>query len=224
MITSFANILFDLDGTLTDPKVGITRSIQYALEQLNEPVPAADELTWCIGPPLLDFFATILNSRDDARLNQALTHYRKRFADVGLFENTVYPDCEDSLQKIKIAGFKIFLATSKPGVFAKKILDHFNLSRFFDGIYGSELDGRRSDKGELIAHILATEKLDSGDTLMVGDRCHDIIGGKKNSLRTAAVSYGYGSREEISSSDPDMIFDSMTQLASFLQSQNIPAE
>ncbi len=221
MIKSLVNILFDLDGTLTDPKEGITRCIQFALEQLEVAVPETDELTWCIGPPLPDSFSTLMDSSDESSLNQALTLYRQRFAEVGMFENMVYPDTVDSLQKIKATGFKIFLATSKPGFYAKKILDHFNLSRFFDGIYGAELDGRLSDKGELIAHILSVEKLDSEGTLMVGDRSHDIVGGKKNNVRTAAVSYGYGSEEEISSSKPDLVFDSMTQLTSFLQLQEI---
>ena len=119
-------ILLDLDGTLTDPKVGITRCIQFSLENLGVPVPRMDQLTWCIGPSLRESFSKILNTSDDGMLDQALSHYRKRFSETGMFENIVYPEVASSLREIKELGFHIFLATAKPKVFAKQILDHFN--------------------------------------------------------------------------------------------------
>ena len=212
------NILFDLDGTLTDPKEGITRSIQFSLDKLGATSPSADDLTWCIGPPLRDSFARLLNTLDDELLDQALLHYRSRYAVTGMFENILYQEVPSSLDRIQGAGYRVFLATSKPKVFATRILEHFALTRFFQGIHGSELDGRLTDKGELIAHILQVEELDPESTLMIGDRKFDILGGKKNGLRTAAVTYGYGSREEIALSLPDAIFESFPEIARFLRS------
>ena len=218
-----SNILFDLDGTLTDPKDGITRCIQFALDQLGTTSPDVDQLDWCIGPPLRGSFSQLLNTKDDTLLDQALFHYRKRFSECGMFENVVYPEVIGSLRRIRKAGARVFLATSKPKVFAKQILDHFDLSPFFDAVYGSELNGHLSDKGELVAHILDTESLDPKMTLIVGDRSHDIIGGKKNSIMTAAVSYGYGSREELTSFKPDFIFDTISDLAAFIESETTPS-
>jgi len=218
-----SNILFDLDGTLTDPKDGITRCIQFALDQLGATSPEADQLDWCIGPPLRGSFSQLLNTKDDTLLDQAVFHYRKRFSECGMFENVIYPEVISSLRRIKVGGTRVFLATSKPKVFAKQILDHFDLSPFFDAVYGSELNGHLSDKSELVAHILDTENLDPKMTLIVGDRSHDIIGGKKNGIMTAAVSYGYGSREELTSSKPDFIFDTISDLAAFIDSETIPS-
>ena len=217
------NILFDLDGTLTDPKEGITRSIQFSLDKLGATSPLADELTWCIGPPLRDSFARLLETKDDELLDRALIHYRSRYSVTGMFENILYDEVCSSLGKIRGAGFRIFLATSKPRVFATRILEHFELTRYFHGIHGSELDGRLTDKGELIAYILETENLNPATTLIVGDRKFDILGGKKNGIKTAAVTYGYGSREEIAVSSPDKVFESFPEIAAFLQSVADPA-
>jgi phosphoglycolate phosphatase len=217
-----SNILFDLDGTLTDPKDGITRCIQFSLDQLGVTPPRADQLTWCIGPPLRGSFSRLLNTLDEALLDQALSHYRKRFSEMGMYENAIYPEITPALRKIRAAGFRVFLATSKPSVYARQILDHFDLTQFFHAIHGSELDGRLSDKGELVAHILDSENLKPQATLIVGDRSQDIIGGKKNGIVTAAVTYGYGSREEITASKPDYVFESPSDLAAFLESNSAP--
>lgn len=211
------NIFFDLDGTLTDPKEGITRCIQFALEEFDVEKPHADQLTWCIGPPLRDSFSKILETTDKDKIKHAYTTYRKRFAVKGLYENRVYPDVHNSLNMIKKSGFRIFLATSKPEIYAKQILDHFDLSKYFNKAYGSNLNGSLTDKGELIAHILKTENLDPGKTVIVGDRVYDIAGGQKNGIMTAAVTYGYGSREEITSSQPDIIFDAFSDQLPFLE-------
>lgn len=217
-----SNILFDLDGTLTDPKEGITRCIQFALDQLGATSPEVDQLDWCIGPPLRGTFSKLLNTQDGSLLDQALFNYRKRFSESGMFENVIYPKVIPSLRRIKAAGTRVFLATSKPKVFAKQILDHFNLTQFFDAVYGSELNGHLSDKGELVAHIIDTENLDPKVTLIVGDRSHDIVGGKKNGIITVAVSYGYGTWEELTSSKPDFVFDTISDLAIFIESETTP--
>jgi phosphoglycolate phosphatase len=161
-------------------------------------------------------FALLMETKDKKLLDQALFHYRKRFSEEGLFENSVYPDVISSLQNLNRAGKHLFLATAKPQVFAKQILDHFGLSPFFKTIYGSELNGHLSDKGDLIAHILEAENLVLENTLMVGDRSHDIIGGQKNGIKTAWVSCGYGTADERSASKPDHIFTTVFDLAKFV--------
>lgn len=218
-MTDFAsihNLLLDLDGTLTDPHLGITRCIQFALTRMERPVPPPEELLWCIGPPLRHSFSALLDSDDPSLLDIALHHYRQRFATVGLFENEVYPDIPEALAAIRTSGKRLFLATSKPGVFARQILDHFDLSRFFDGVYGSELDGGRVDKTELINHIMHNERLSQQTTLMVGDRKYDIIGGRNNGIATAAVTYGYGNGDELAAVQPDHVFHSPAQMAAGL--------
>lgn len=218
---SIANILFDLDGTLTDPREGIVRCIRYALEKMGAALPLGDDLDWCIGPPLRNTFARLLDTGDPARIERAVSLYRRRFSGRGMYENAVYPGVAQSLHRIKAAGVRIFLATAKPTAFAGPILVHFRLGEFFDGVYGSELSGRFSDKGELIAHILDTEKLHPAETLMVGDRADDVLGGRANGVRTAAVSYGYGNREEIAAAKPDYRFEVIDALADWVERQSI---
>lgn len=217
MKQSVTNLLFDLDGTLTDPKTGITSCIQYALEKLQQPIPKTDDLTWCIGPPLAQSFAKLLRSDDDALLDHAVVLYRERFNSIGMYENSVYPNIGESLQILEDAGFNLFVATFKPVVVAEKILDHFNLRSFFKGVYGSGPDDRLTNKVTLIADILDRENLRAEQTLMIGDRIHDVIGARSNGVKTAFVSYGYGTEEEIRSAEPDLVFDSITQLVSHLQ-------
>jgi phosphoglycolate phosphatase len=187
-------IFFDLDGTLTDPKIGITRSIQYALQKLDLPVPPQDELTWCIGPPLRDSFVALLG---DSRADLAVTLYRERFGDVGLYENAVYPDIEHILGALQQSHGRLFVATSKARVFAERIIEHFGLGRYFEHVFGAELDGTRVHKSDLLAYALDETGVAASRALMVGDRSHDIIGAKNNGMDALGVLYGYGSREEL---------------------------
>src|SRR5437763_8072448 len=161
-------IFFDLDGTLTDPKLGITSSIQYALQKLDLPVPSQDELTWCIGPPLRASFVTILGG--EARADLAVSLYRERFGDVGLYENSVYPDIEHVLAALKQSRGRLFVATSKAHVFAERIIEHFRLGSYFEHVFGAELDGTRADKGELLAYALEKAGANPRQALMIGDR------------------------------------------------------
>jgi phosphoglycolate phosphatase len=188
-------LFFDLDGTLTDPKPGITGSIQYALEKLGRPVPTQDELAWCIGPPLRANFVILLGGEEQA--DRAVELYRERFGDVGLFENSVYPDIEAVLTSLGRAHPRMFVATSKPHVFAKRIVDHFGLSRHFEHVFGSELDGTRVHKNDLLAYALRETGTDPASALMIGDRSHDVLGAKANGMAAIGVTYGYGSREEL---------------------------
>ncbi|TPQ37170.1 HAD family hydrolase [Bradyrhizobium guangdongense] len=188
-------IYFDLDGTLTDPKPGITRSIQYALEKLDQPVPTEDELTWCIGPPLHASLKRLTGT--DELADRALLLYRERFGDVGLFENEAYGGIEDTLAALAATSPRMFVATSKPRVFAERIIDHFGLRRHFARVFGSELDGTRVDKGDLLAYALAEEKVDPRSAVMIGDRSHDVVGARKNGMTAIGVLYGYGSEAEL---------------------------
>lgn len=205
------NILFDLDGTLTDPKPGITKSIQYALEKLGKPVPAVDDLLWCIGPPLLGCLKKIL-AADADKAETALSIYRERYNTVGKFENKVYPGIPETLAALNRQRFILYVATSKPYVFANDILAHFDLLRFFKRVYGCELDGTLADKGELIAYILEKEMISAKNTMMVGDRSHDILGAKKHGVYSLGVTYGYGTKEELVESGADCIVDSPREI------------
>jgi phosphoglycolate phosphatase len=210
-------ILFDLDGTLSDPKVGITGSIQFALSALDYPVPEQDDLLWCIGPPLHHSFAQLLQTTDSALVDRAIGLYRDRFSTVGLFENTLYPEIPRVLQALRGLGHRCFVATSKPQVFARRIIEHFELTQLLDGIYGSELDGTRSDKGELIQYVLEQEKLASQACVMVGDRSHDAIGAKRNGLTSIGVTYGYGTTAELIANGVDYIAHTPEELISLFE-------
>jgi phosphoglycolate phosphatase len=205
------NILFDLDGTLTDSRLGITKSIQYALGKLGKPVPAVGDLLWCIGPDLRESFKKILKSDDDTA-ETAVTFYREYYKEKGKFENEVYSGIPEVLEELNEQGLNLFVVTSKPYVFAIEIVTHFELLRFFKGVYGSELGGKFVDKGELIAHMLRAEKISAGESVMVGDNSNDIIGAKGNGVCSIGVTYGYGTREELIESGADFIVDSPEEI------------
>ena len=145
-------VLFDLDGTLTDPREGIIRCIAYALERMAREPPDVTDLLFAIGPPLRTSFAKLLETDDPRAIELAVKHYRERFSTVGLFENTVYPGIPETLAELKTADCKLLLATAKPHVYAHRILEHFNLRAPFDAVYGSELDGTRQHKADLLAN------------------------------------------------------------------------
>lgn len=191
------NILFDLDGTLTDSYQGITRCIAHALSALGRTSPPQEGLRWCIGPPLRHSFATLLETADEKLVNEALVLYRKRFGTVGLFENEVYRHVPETLGALQQKGHTLYVATSKPAVYAQRIIDHFGLRQYFKTVYGSELDGRLGDKKSLIQHILLTESIEISETSMVGDREYDMIGAAANGVTAFGVLWGYGTREEL---------------------------
>ena len=195
------NVLLDLDGTLTDPALGITNSIIYALTRLDVVAPPAHDLHFTIGPPLRGTFATLLNSDDAAIIEQAMVFYRERFADTGLFENVVYDGVPEMLATLKAQKRRLLLATAKPHVYARRILAHFGILSPFDGIYGSELDGVRQHKGELLAYLFTCEGIDPQSAVMVGDRHHDIDAARANGCQAIGVTYGYGSAAELAHAD-----------------------
>jgi phosphoglycolate phosphatase len=188
-------IFLDLDGTLTDPRIGITRSIQHALAALDRPVPAEQDLLWCIGPPLLHSFRTLLG--DEALAKRAVTLYRERFSDIGLYENKLYDGIHELLTALNAAGPRLFVATSKARVFASRIIEHFGLAGYFEHVYGAELDGTRGEKTALLHYALDQLGLVGPRTVMVGDRSFDMIGARNNAMTPIGVLYGYGSEPEL---------------------------
>lgn len=188
-------VYFDLDGTLTDPKPGITGCIQYALQRMDLPVPSQDELTWCIGPPLRSSFVTMLGGEERADL--AVTLYRERFSEVGLYENSLYPGIKDVLTTLGRSGRRMFVATSKLRTFAVRIIEHFGLTGDFEYVFGAELDGSRVHKTDLLAHALEATGVSASQALTIGDRSYDMIGARNNGMGAIGVLYGYGSREEL---------------------------
>jgi phosphoglycolate phosphatase len=199
------DILIDLDGTLVDPRAGIIGSVQYALQTLGHPAPPMDELHWVIGPPLRDAFPKLGVPASD--VERAVALYRENYsgasdtrqpaAPPAMFSATVYAGIHDSLASLRRADCRLIVCTSKPHVFARPIVREKGLSDYFAAIHGSELDGTRDDKAELIAHIVKTENVDPANALMIGDRKFDILGAKTNGLRTIGVTWGYGSIAEL---------------------------
>lgn len=214
------NILIDLDGTLTDPKVGITTSARYGLAKVGHPIAESENIDWIIGPPLKASLAKILNvSVDDDLAEQALLGYRERFAVTGLFENEVFENVVETLKQLQEQGYRLFLATAKPEIYAKRILEHFNLLQYFEYPYGSELTGERTNKGDLIEYILQQEKLDPKECLMIGDREHDILGARRNGIETIAVENGYGSKAELDEAQPKARIQQFSQITQLLVTQ-----
>jgi phosphoglycolate phosphatase len=212
-LASIKNILFDLDGTLTDPVEGMTRCFHYALERMGAPLPTQAELQLHIGPPLRGTFSLILKTTDEAMIERAVSLYRERFAESGMFENEVFNGVPEMLSSLRAASKRLFVATSKVQLYSEKILQHFNLSAYFDGVYGSEMDGRLSNKADLIRHILASESLAPDETLMVGDRKYDITGAKESGCAAVGVTYGYGSAEELMKAGADYLCPSPRDVA-----------
>lgn len=205
-------ILFDLDGTLTDPKEGITKAVAYALRHFGIEVEDLDSLCKFIGPPLKDSFMNFYGfSEEDALV--AVDKYREYFAPIGLFQNQVFEGVENLLKVFTERGKQLILATSKPTVYAKQILEYFHLDSYFSYIVGSELDGTRVKKGDVIAYALQEAGVeDLQKAVMIGDREHDIIGAKENGLDAAGVLYGYGSVEEFETNGADYIAATIEEL------------
>lgn len=191
------NLFFDLDGTLTDSYPGVSNCIQYALGYLGRPPLTADELTECIGPPLQETFARLLGAADASLADLALSKYRERYTEVGIYEKKVYPGILDLLETLTRHGHCLLVATSKPTVYANRVVDHFGLAGYFQSINGSELNGVRTDKTSLIAHILGQQAVAPENAVMIGDRKHDMIGARNNGLPGVGVLWGYGAQEEL---------------------------
>ncbi len=214
---TYKNILFDLDGTLTDSAQGICKSVQHALKQYGIEA-ALEEIKPFIGPPLHQSFMEQYGF-SEKKAFQAVGYYRDYYRETGIYENKLYQSVPGMLESLAAEGKELFIATSKPTVFAEKIVKHFNLHRFFTIIAGSNLDGTRVEKSEVIEYVLTNiANLNKAETVMVGDRKHDIRGARTRDLSSIAVTYGYGSLDELKSAGPDHIAHSVEELEELLLS------
>ena len=211
------NVLFDLDGTLTDPAEGITNALMHAQRRLGRAVSRREELYVFIGPPLIETFMSEWGLTR-AEAEQALVYYREHFATKGLFENVPYPGIAACLEGLRAAGLRLYVATSKPEPLSLRILEHFGLLPYFEAVAGSTLDEQRTKKGEVIAYALETYHLDPSETVMVGDRKHDVIGARENGIPCIGVLYGYGSREELTEAGAAALVADVDELSAWLKS------
>ena len=215
-------LLFDLDGTLTDPREGITMCIAQALERMGREAPPLDALTFAIGPPLRASLARLLGTDDRDAVERALGHYRERFAGTGLYENAPYEGIDAALAALRAAGHRLFVATSKPRVYAERIVRHFALDAHFEAVHGCELDGTREDKRHLLAHLLPRHGLAPRATAMIGDRGVDMRAARHHGALALGVTWGYGSREELREAGAHALCDSPGGLAATLAAFGAP--
>jgi phosphoglycolate phosphatase len=209
-------LLFDLDGTLTDPRAGMVRCMRHALDRLARPCPPDDVLATFIGPPLRGTFGSLLETADRGVIEEAMTLYRERYGETGLFENHVYGGVPEMLEAARRAGSTLFIATSKPTVYAERIVKSFGLDRHLAGVYGAELDGRFDDKADLLAHLMTTERVTAETAIMIGDRATDVVAARANRVRSIGVLWGYGSEEELLGAGPDALCAAPSELATRL--------
>lgn len=212
-------LLFDLDGTLTDPKTGICTCVQYALASLGIEEPDPDKLEPFIGPPLKDSFIRFYHLTEE-QADAAVEKYRERFSEVGLYENEIYKGVAPMLRSLKAAGLVLAVASSKPTVYVRRILEHFRIAGYFKAVVGSELDGRRVDKDEVVQETLrqlfGDKKIQKDQVYMIGDRSFDVEGAHRAGIESVGVTYGYGGMEELKEAGSDYIVRSVEELKDFL--------
>ena len=209
-------ILFDLDGTLTNPEIGITNCVMYALEKFGIKVEDRKELHPFIGPPLSYSFQTYYGlSEEDSEL--AIQYYRERFSVKGLYENEVYNGVEKVLQQLKESGKTLIIATSKPEEFTLKILEHFDLLKYFDFVAGATMDGSRGEKADVIRYALEISGIeDKSEAIMIGDRKYDILGAKENGLESIGVLFGFGDHKELAEAGANYIAESVEDILKYV--------
>lgn len=211
----YDTVLFDLDGTLTDPGIGITNSVAYALERYGIKVEDKKSLYTFIGPPLADSFMKYYGFSEEKAM-QAIGIYREYFSVKGLFENEVYSGIPELLEKIKKSGKKLVLATSKPEEFSVRILEHFDLIKYFDVVAGASMDEKRNKKGDVIRYALEKGGFTAENAVMIGDREHDVFGAKENGLPSIGVLYGYGNEQELKNAGADYIAETVEDIFQLL--------
>jgi phosphoglycolate phosphatase len=198
-------LFFDLDGTLTDPSEGMSRSFQHALGRLDRDRPSRAELTRYIGPPLRWSFSQLLATEDEELIETAATYYRQYYKDVGLSEAVVYEGIPQTLEALRSDGFPLYVVTSKPKGFAERIVGQFGLDVYFNEVFGPDFDGHFDDKADLLAHVLNVLSIEPAQSIMIGDRAIDVIAGATNGTRTIAVTYGFATAGELASTTPDRV-------------------
>ena len=210
-------LLFDLDGTLTDPGPGIVRCMRYALDKVGARRPSDDALASYIGPSLRGTFATLLQTSDAVLIEQAVTFYRELYGETGLFENHVYDGIVPLLDQVRLTASASYVATLKPTRYAERIVRHFGLDPYFSGVYGSEMEGKYgSDKTELLAHLFASERIAAEHAVMIGDRAGDILAARAHRVRSIGALWGYGSEAELAGAGADSLCASPKELVACL--------
>lgn len=207
----FDYLFFDLDGTLTNPAQGITNSFIHAFKSLGIEVPSYETLLTFIGPPLPVTFGKMMGL-PESQVDEAIKKYREYFSTRGIFENEFFADIPPALEKLKAAGKKLVVATSKPEEYSVKIVNHFGLDKYFDYVCGSCMDETRGSKTEIISYALdrcgidgSSDNNNKSRVLMIGDRFHDIEGAKNNQIKSCGVLYGFGSEDELKKAGADFI-------------------
>ncbi|MGL1931627.1 MAG: HAD hydrolase-like protein [Desulfotalea sp.] len=206
------NILFDLDGTLTDSSEGITNSIKFALQELGYKIPEHDVLMSCIGPPLITSLTTMLEVTNQVDADKCVQLYRERYISKGYLENKLYPGILSCLRELNDLGHQLFVATAKPHPQVQPILDHFQITKYFTAFHGVHPDSTHSDKSGLISNIIQEHKLDKDNTAMIGDRKYDISGAVNNDILAIGAGYGYGSNEELQLAGANYIVNSESEI------------
>ena len=214
------NILFDLDGTLTDPFVGICSSVRYSLNKVGIEVESLEVLKPFIGPPLLNSFMEFYGMNEE-EANRAIGRFREYFSKIGIFENELYEGIDVCLKELKEHGYRLYICTSKPEVFAKEIVRHFHIDQYFDGVYGSTLENTRTLKAEVIQYCLDEAGIHKDDCIMVGDRKHDVIGAHTVGMKCIGVLYGHGSLEEFKECHCDYIVEDVYELKDKIMTNNL---
>ena len=210
-------LLFDLDGTLTDPRPGIVRCMRHALDKLGASCPDDDVLASYTGPSLRGTFATLLRTSDGALVEQAVTFYREQYGVTGLFENHVYDGVVPLLDHVRLTASASFVATLKPTRYAERIVRHFGLDHYFAGVYGAEMEGRfGDDKAELLAHLFAVERIEPAHAVMIGDRAGDVAAARAHGVRSIGALWGYGSEAELTEAGADSLCASPKELVACL--------
>ena len=210
-------ILFDLDGTLTNSELGITKCVQHALKKFGIEVEDRTMLRPFIGPPLGESFRVYYGLTQEES-ERAIEYYRERFSVKGLYENEVYEGVEKTLQELRKSGKKLIIATSKPEKFTLLILEHFDLLKYFDFVAGATMDGSRGEKADVIRYALEKTGIeDKSQVVMIGDRKYDILGAKENGLDSIGVLYGFGDYEELSAAGADYIVESATEILKYIE-------
>ncbi len=197
------HIFFDLDGTLTDAKEGIIACFRFALSGLGIDIDPETKLETFIGPPMRDVFRELCET--ESQIEKAVVLYRERFSTLGMFENKVYDGIPECLDRLVEKSDSIHVVTSKPTVYSERIIEHFHLKQYFEVVYGSDLDGARSDKTELLGYVLKKEEIHPEDSVMIGDRKFDIVGAKNHGIRSIGVLWGYGTASELKRAGADAL-------------------
>ncbi len=208
-------ILFDLDGTLTNPALGITNSIMHALSRMGREIPPRESLYRYIGPPLVNSFQDLGMTETEAQ--SAITIYREYYAVDGLYENEVYPGIPAALEKLTKNGYTLLTATSKPEKFARMIIEHFSLDKYFRSVCGATMDEKRVKKADVIRYAMESNGVSADEAVMVGDRLHDIEGAKACGLKSIGVLWGFGSRDELTEAGADKIAATPDELVTVIR-------